>query len=124
MFLRVILRGLINTARSVAMRVAVVLSHPVTQAIINTLWHVFLAFERRKVYICDFNNQMHFVQFHLQCGKNALSFGGHLPLVFFLQFFLDCYVLWIIHVHNHPGVLKIVNMNVNVLQRYFTHKNF
>ncbi len=28
------------------------------------------------------------------------------------------------HVHNHTGVLKIVNMNGNILQRYFTHKNF
>ncbi len=28
------------------------------------------------------------------------------------------------HVQNHPGLLKIVNMNGNVLQRYFTHKNF
>ncbi len=24
------------------------------------------------------------------------------------------------HVHNHPGVLKIVNMNGNILQRYFS----
>ncbi len=29
-----------------------------------------------------------------------------------------------LHVHNHPGVLKIVNMNGNILLRYFTHKNF
>ncbi len=29
-----------------------------------------------------------------------------------------------LHVHNHPGVLKIMNMNGNKLQRYFTHKNF
>ncbi len=28
------------------------------------------------------------------------------------------------HVHNHPGVLKIVNMNGNILQGYFTHNNF
>ncbi len=28
------------------------------------------------------------------------------------------------HLHNHPGVLKIVNMNGNILQRYFTHNNF
>ncbi len=28
------------------------------------------------------------------------------------------------HVHNHPGVLKNVNMNRNILQRYFSHKNF
>ncbi len=28
------------------------------------------------------------------------------------------------HVHNPPGVLKIVNMKGNILQRYFTHKNF
>ncbi len=28
------------------------------------------------------------------------------------------------HVHNHPGVLKIVNMNENIIQRYFTDKNF
>ncbi len=28
------------------------------------------------------------------------------------------------HVHNHPGVLKIVNMKGNILQRYFTHNHF
>ncbi len=28
------------------------------------------------------------------------------------------------HVHNHAGVLKIVNMNGNIFQIYFTHKNF
>ncbi len=28
------------------------------------------------------------------------------------------------YVHNHPGVLIIVNMNGNILQRYFTHRNF
>ncbi len=30
-------------------------------------------------------------------------------------------LIFIFHVHNHPGVLKLVNMNI--LQRYFTHKN-
>ncbi len=28
------------------------------------------------------------------------------------------------HSLSHPGVLKNVNMNGNILQRYFTHKNF
>ncbi len=28
------------------------------------------------------------------------------------------------HAPSHPGVLKNVNMNGNILQRYFTHKNF
>ncbi len=28
------------------------------------------------------------------------------------------------HVLNHTGVLKIVNMNGNIFQIYFTHKNF
>ncbi len=28
------------------------------------------------------------------------------------------------HVHNHPGVLKIVNINEYILQKYFTHKNY
>ncbi len=28
------------------------------------------------------------------------------------------------HASSHPGVLKNVNMNVNILQRYFTHMNF
>ncbi len=28
------------------------------------------------------------------------------------------------YVHNHPGLLKIVNMSGNILHRYFTHKNF
>ncbi len=28
------------------------------------------------------------------------------------------------HVHNHLGVLKIVNMNGNIFQIYFTRKNF
>ncbi len=28
------------------------------------------------------------------------------------------------HVHNHAGVLKIVNMNGNIFQIYVTHKNF
>ncbi len=27
------------------------------------------------------------------------------------------------HAHNHPGMIKIVNMNGNILQRYFTFKN-
>ncbi len=27
------------------------------------------------------------------------------------------------HVHNHPGVLKIVNMNGNILQRYLLKRN-
>ncbi len=31
---------------------------------------------------------------------------------------------WTIHAPSHPGVLKNVNMNGNILQRYFTHKNF
>ncbi len=28
------------------------------------------------------------------------------------------------HVHDHHGMLKIVNINEDILQRYFTHKNF
>ncbi len=28
------------------------------------------------------------------------------------------------HAPSHPGVLKKLNMNGNILQRYFTHKNF
>ncbi len=28
------------------------------------------------------------------------------------------------HAPSHPGVLRNVNMNGNILQRYFTHKNF
>ncbi len=28
------------------------------------------------------------------------------------------------HFHNHPEVLKVVNMNGNILQRYITHNNF
>ncbi len=28
------------------------------------------------------------------------------------------------HAPSHPGVLKNINMNGNILQRYFTHKNF
>ncbi len=28
------------------------------------------------------------------------------------------------HVHNPPGVLKVVNMNGNILQRYLTYNNF
>ncbi len=28
------------------------------------------------------------------------------------------------HAPRHPSVLKNVNMNGNILQRYFTHKNF
>ncbi len=31
---------------------------------------------------------------------------------------------WIISCSYSPWVLKIVNMNGNILQRYFTHKNF
>ncbi len=27
-------------------------------------------------------------------------------------------------VHNHPVVLNILNINGNILQRYFTHTNF
>ncbi len=28
------------------------------------------------------------------------------------------------HAPSHPGVLKNLNMNGNILQRYFTHNNF
>ncbi len=28
------------------------------------------------------------------------------------------------HAPSHPGVLKKLTMNGNILQRYFTHKNF
>ncbi len=54
-----------------AMRVVVLLLHLVTTSHYNTLWRVifFLHFKMRKVYICDFNNQMHFAQFHLECVK-------------------------------------------------------
>ncbi len=33
------------------------------------------------------------------------------------------FFLEILPKNNHHGVIKIVNMNVNILQRYFTHKN-
>ncbi len=47
----------------------------------------------------------------------------------FVTFYVDCKFLIIalmveMGIHNPPGVLKIVNMNGNIFQRYLTPKNF
>ncbi len=93
----------------------------------------------------DFHCSNSFLKATALICEAQLSFAAHQKYIssFFSCFFLWWIMKWIwtvfppiyisvkqeamagsFHVHNHSGVLKMLNMNGNILQRYFTQNNF